>query len=126
MLAASEPPPTEARLWLDWLGRLECGALGLCESNVYFVQCNGAGGPIKIGMARDVAKRMAQFRIGNPFTLVCLAQHQAPFDAERRLHVSFASHALGGEWFSPAEEVLAFADAVGIDGPRYFQGGRYR
>ncbi len=122
-LAGSEGPPADPREWLDWLGRLQSGALALCESNLYIIQCNGSAGPVKIGMARNVDKRMAQFRIANPFPLVCLAQHQAPFDAERRLHACFASFALGGEWFSPDQEILAFAGAVGIDGPRY---GRYR
>jgi hypothetical protein len=121
-LATLEVPPAGARDWLDWLGRLESGALALCSSNIYFVQSNGVAGPIKIGMARDVGKRMAQFRIANPFPLVCLAQHQAPFDAERRLHQAFSSHALGGEWFNPSAEILAFANDVGLDGPRFIRG----
>lgn len=118
-LAVLETPPPHPRDWLDWLGRREAGTLSLCESNLYIVQCNGEAGPIKIGMARDVAKRIAQFRIANPYPLTCLAQHQAPYEAERLIHARFSHAALGGEWFAAVPELVEFATQIGIEGPRF-------
>jgi len=106
--ALLETEPQEPRAWFDWMTRRHCGAASLCNSQLYFIQCNG--GPIKIGMARNVKKRMADFRISNPFPLVCLLSIRAPYDAERILHERFAEHRIHGEWFSPARALLEFID----------------
>jgi hypothetical protein len=65
--------------------------------NVYFLQC---GGLIKIGFARDVAKRLAELQTGNPepLKLVAVIPGCLP-SVERRYHREFATARRRGEWF---------------------------
>lgn len=75
-------------------------------SVVYFIQC-GPGGPIKIGVARNVKKRMAQLQTGQPYTLELLATMPGNVTVEQRLHLKLRAHRMSGEWFEPHENVLA-------------------
>lgn len=70
---------------------------------VYFVRA-GNKGAIKIGVARDVQKRLATMQTGNPFELKVIALIpcsgvQQAFDTERRIHNMFRSKRIRGEWF---------------------------
>ena len=78
---------------------------------VYFIQC-GTTGPVKIGMARDVRKRMATLQTACPFDLRLLAAIDGSADLERELHQRFAEHRLRGEWFLPVPELLAHVQEV--------------
>ena len=70
---------------------------------VYFVQA-GSRGAIKIGIARNIKKRMDTMQTGNPFKLNLLAaipcenRLQAQY-IESSLHRFFAKQKVRGEWF---------------------------
>lgn len=72
--------------------------------NVYFVRA-GNRGAIKIGMADNVEKRVAELQCGNASKLniisviKCDSREQA-FDTERRIHKFFKRQCIRGEWFA--------------------------
>jgi hypothetical protein len=78
---------------------------------VYFIQCNGDEGPIKIGMAVDPPRRLSELRIGCPYPMVLLAAVQVKDAAaeERRYHALFASQRIHGEWFTCSEPLRSLA-----------------
>lgn len=59
--------------------------------------------PVKIGLSSDVARRIRQFEAGNPYGLRAVYTHPVgkgvARQVENRLHIAFASKALGREWF---------------------------
>jgi hypothetical protein len=84
---------------------------------IYFIQCNGPKGPIKIGQAVDPNRRLSELRIGCPYPMSMLVTFQ-PEDAdleERRLHLVFRHLRIHGEWFEFATELLAFVRTVPSD-----------
>jgi hypothetical protein len=68
---------------------------------VYFAAAEGLPGYVKIGWARDVGKRLAEFQTGNPFRLKLLATLYGGRDVEVHYHHEFASYRVrpDGEWF---------------------------
>ena len=74
---------------------------------VYFVQA-GEAGPIKIGFARDVYRRLNKLRSDSPLPLVLLAMTPGDQLYERELHERFHAHRQHREWFGPAPELLDF------------------
>lgn len=72
---------------------------------IYFMQA-GDEGPIKIGKAKDVKKRLAGVQTGNPFKINLLLEINAG-DAwmdgfiEDLLHKKWRDFRLEGEWFAP-------------------------
>ncbi len=85
------------------------------ECVLYFIQSEH-GGPIKIGRADDVAKRLVQMQTSRPDTLVILATAPGAYEDERRLHDAFATNREKGEWFSPSPGLLALIRDVGTTG----------
>lgn len=81
---------------------------------VYFIQCNGADGPVKIGIAVDPQRRLSELRIGCPYPMELLATavvEDADL-AERRLHMRFAARRIHGEWFECHPQLLEIARAI--------------
>jgi hypothetical protein len=75
---------------------------------IYFAQA-GDHGPIKIGYTSSAPEeRLATLQTGCPSPLRLLGTRHGTGGHERYLHARFASHRLGGEWFSPADELLSF------------------
>ena len=73
--------------------------------SIYFIRC-GKKGPIKIGYAKDVEKRMADLQIGNPYQLFLIAAVPVKSMAhgkqvEKWLHQRFKTQHIRGEWFRP-------------------------
>lgn len=77
------------------------------EGAVYFIQ-GESGGPIKIGMARNVRARMASLQTAHHSRLHLLGQMPGGSALESQLHRQFAAHRLQGEWFAPTAELLAY------------------
>lgn len=73
---------------------------------IYVIQA-GEGGPVKIGIAADVRKRVAGMQTASSAPLTFLHVFEGGSDEERILHARFASHRIAGEWFAPAPEILA-------------------
>lgn len=77
-------------------------------SYVYFIR-SGPTGPVKIGVARDIASRLATLQGGNPEPLILLGSVPGSFEAEIRLHHSFWFGRMDGEWFRPSVGLLETA-----------------
>jgi hypothetical protein len=62
----------------------------------------------KIGIAKDVAKRMRELQTGDPIKhlFVCSSFFKDAPSFERRLHEAFAEHRVQGEWFELPPEKL--------------------
>ena len=81
------------------------GPSSFYRRNVYFI--GSEIGPIKIGMAIDVGKRLISLQACSPCKLSVLATTTGGIKAERIYHRQFTAHRLHGEWFNPAPEILA-------------------
>lgn len=74
------------------------------KTKVYFVQ-SGKTGPIKIGISRNIEKRLETMQTGNPNLLRLLFCIEADSRGHAReiecwLHRRFKSQHIRGEWFS--------------------------
>lgn len=75
---------------------------------IYFIEA-GEGGPIKIGVAIDVAARLKDLQAANPTALRLIASIPGDYCQERELHRRFKGERLNGEWFIGNGAVRAFA-----------------
>ncbi len=80
--------------------------------SVYFIQ-SVIGGPIKIGAAVDVSRRLTALQTGCPFRLVVLATMPGDLIVEQRLHIEFSSSIEHGEWFRPSADLCALIEQLG-------------
>lgn len=74
---------------------------------VYFVQM-GEGGPIKIGSAADLGKRVSGLDTASPYPLRLLGVLNGGVALEREMHKRFRAHHMRLEWFQPAQALLEF------------------
>lgn len=75
---------------------------------IYFVQA-GVDGPVKIGRAADINKRMSGLQTGSAESLTLLREVAGGVLVEKWLHKKFHEHAIRGEWFMFAPEMLTIA-----------------
>jgi len=87
---------------------------------VYLMQ-NERGGPIKIGVAKDVDRRNKTFDTANPYDVIVLGTYKvknqrAAYNLEHELHERFAHLRVrdNGEWFWPGFELLLYMLFTGI------------
>lgn len=73
---------------------------------VYVVQIM-PDGPVKIGCAENVVRRLGQMKVDCPFPIRVLSILDGGYPLESRLHELFKSKRVGGEWFEPADDVMA-------------------
>jgi hypothetical protein len=78
---------------------------------LYFVQQLGGEKCIKIGTARNVAKRLLQLKTGSPYDLCVLKSVPGNCLQERMMHIKFSKYRMNGEWFYPAEELVNFINS---------------
>lgn len=69
-----------------------------------YIAMHSDGGPLKVGIASDVFKRLAQLQTGNPVRLEIFAVDRFSDRAtaraiEARMHQLLEPHVLCGEWF---------------------------
>ena len=82
-------------------------------------------GPLKIGSARNVARRLAMLQTGNPEKLTILSTYAVAADqavlAEKAIHRALYRHRLIGEWFrlSPEQAKAAVESAIAQPHMRY-------
>lgn len=86
-------------------------------SSVYFVQ-QGANGPIKIGVSRDVQARLTQLQTSSAHPLQLLVSVAGGSALEADLHKQFEADRLHGEWFEPSAQLLDFIKTVTAILPR--------
>lgn len=77
------------------------------DATIYFIQ-RGEGGPIKIGITASLTSRLRSLQTSSPTRLTVLATMPGTVEDEAGLHERFAAVRLSGEWFEPAEVLLAF------------------
>lgn len=75
---------------------------------VYFIQTRDKAGPIKIGVAKDVAARIRSIQTSHPWPLALLLVLDGDVTLEHSLHQRFASCRLHGEWFEASKPLLRF------------------
>jgi Meiotically up-regulated gene 113 len=80
------------------------------EALIYFVQAVD-GGPIKIGIAVDVDRRLRQLQTGSPVRLRVTRTMTGGAEKEVALHQRFKSNQLWGEWFAATPELARLARA---------------
>lgn len=72
---------------------------------IYVIRA-GDSGPVKIGVATDVKRRIAGFQTSHPERLHLLHMFDGGRDEERALHERFKVERIKGEWFNPIPEIL--------------------
>jgi hypothetical protein len=83
------------------------------ETVIYFIQSED-GGPVKIGRADDLARRLVGLQTSRPDKLVVLAAAPGTLTDERLLHQRFSAVREKGEWFSPSAELMAYVREVAV------------
>lgn len=83
-----------------------------CETGgyIYFMVCESpAGTPIKVGITRDIAKRIKNIRSGNPWPIILVGFYwvRDPDLEEATLHERFHQARVRGEWFDCIPELVA-------------------
>ena len=73
---------------------------------IYVIQA-GEAGPVKIGVASDVRKRVGSLQTASPAPLSILHVFEGEEAEERALHRRFAAYRQSGEWFAPVPEIVA-------------------
>lgn len=72
---------------------------------IYFVQIENDG-PVKIGYAADVKRRVRSVAHGLPYKLMLLGYIKGTRSLERTLHKQIGLYRMRGEWFHPTKEVM--------------------
>ena len=98
------------------------------ESNngnmILYVVQSGEKGPVKIGICKDLKKRLYQLQTGSSVKLKVLYQYELTSknakEMEKNLHQFFRHTRLSGEWHRPTEYMMEyFSKAIVEDGQLY-------
>ena len=84
---------------------------------IYFIQVMDPAARIKIGYTTKAANRLASIRAACPYQVKFLGQMEGDLSTEKALHERFAEHAVIGEWFEPAPELMAFCSSLDQQAP---------
>jgi hypothetical protein len=90
------------------VGRVVFGGGGTMKEFVYFI--TSEGGPIKIGRATDVQKRLSALQTSNPETLFVVGVIHSELHSESSVHRRFEHLRLRGEWFRRSSELITFIE----------------
>lgn len=77
---------------------------------IYFAQYENDNGPIKIGLSRNIQKRLAEIQMTCPAPIKLLKVIEGEWEKEARIHYHFSHIRLHGEWFKPEKELLDFIE----------------
>lgn len=83
---------------------------------IYFIQ-SGSDGPIKIGRAFRVERRVKELQTAHHEDLSVIQFLPGGSELENKIHKDLARFRLKGEWFEPAPEVLEYIREV--KSPKY-------
>jgi hypothetical protein len=83
----------------------------LIKQYVYFIQ-QGDDGPIKVGTAHNVEKRLADLQIASPHKLNLRLTVNGDASVEYKFHCIFKKSGIRGEWFHPSSALLRFIRAA--------------
>lgn len=81
---------------------------------IYFIQCNGDRGPIKIGYTslKSAEPRLRHMETDNPYHLRLLASMGGGPAIERAIQKKFADDRIRGEWYRPTHSILEFIGSI--------------
>lgn len=85
---------------------------------VYFIKAGcSMKANIKIGVTKDLERRIAELQIGNPLPLKCIAKvdcasRAAAYSMENALHRHLRNHRMQGEWFRGGKWTLKSALSI--------------
>lgn len=80
---------------------------------VYFIRRKGdQTGPIKIGFAKSLDRRLKEFATATPEGFDVIAAIDCGRGVERQLHKDLADYCVGGEWFAPSIDVMVAIEKV--------------
>jgi hypothetical protein len=82
---------------------------------IYFVQ-SGKAGPIKVGVATNLGKRLLSLQSGNPQPITVLATCPGSFAEEKAVLDTLWRERLQGEWHKPSALVHGFIEVVRLKG----------
>ena len=91
---------------------------------VYLIAA-GETGPIKIGHAKDVWRRLSEIQVGHHERLSIVRILDGSSALERALHARFAHLRLAGEWFTRDAEMFGPLDALDLPVERPSHEQRY-
>ena len=83
---------------------------------VYMIRA-GEHGPVKIGFAEDVVRRLGKMQADNHERLTVLRIFHGSVAEEATLHTLFAANALHGEWFSFTKAMMGDVGLTEIIAP---------
>lgn len=81
---------------------------------IYAIQA-GENGPVKIGVSRDPAMRLATLQRSNHAELRGIAAWRDLAQMEKVLHKAYAHVRIRGEWFQPTPELIEEVTHLGGD-----------
>lgn len=95
------------------------------DVHVYFVQADDDG-PIKIGVAVDVPKRLEMMQVGTHHRLtvrasMVMATRAEAVRMERSIHELFDYARVGGEWFAAHVDLVGLIEGVLLHGKDVFE-----
>lgn len=89
-----------------WQQRRPISRRNAVALHLYFIQCGGEDGPIKIGKGTVPRTRLSSLQSGCPYELRLLAVIPTAAGSENPLHERFAAYHIRGEWFRCNPELL--------------------
>jgi len=81
------------------------------DGYLYLIQMDRIG-PIKVGFAKNVGKRLIALQTSSPYPLKLLCMMPANKDMERDFHNCFQAIRVEGEWFLPHQKLLDEVDHI--------------
>ena len=98
------------------MNKRSSGIYGRTELYVYFIRA-GNQGAIKVGVARNVERRMATMQTGNAFELKlmacirCVSRNDA-YNLEAKIHNKFKRQRIRGEWFQGNIDFRSLSETI--------------
>jgi len=84
---------------------------------IYFVTCDVADFPVKIGISADVDERLRDLNTALPFPVVVLATISGTSLDEIAIQQRFSDLNIRGEWFQRADRLMSFIESTGSRSP---------
>lgn len=83
--------------------------------HVYFIQAGGRRGPVKIGITKNLPRRLTVLQSANARKLrvICVVAAGGR-DLEESLHLRFSRSRLAGEWFSYQGQVADYLKTIRV------------
>jgi hypothetical protein len=81
------------------------------EPGVYVIQ-QGVGGPVKIGKANSIRRRVWELQICSGYPLDLLARFPGAYREETSLQRRFDIYRIHGDWFAPADVLISVVKRV--------------